>query len=112
MTYKTVVLTALLAATLANPDPAPVYGTTAYNATAHTASHYNNPSSGYDYSVPTTRPVQYDFNNNHQQGTNDDFNPQGSVAMLLPDGRIQRVTYSINGTSGFTFAVTFEGVAQ
>ena len=32
--------------------------------------------------------------------------------MQLPDGRLQKVTYTVNGDSGFVADVTYEGEAQ
>ena len=32
--------------------------------------------------------------------------------MLLPDGRLQEVTYTVNGDSGFVAQVNYQGEAQ
>ncbi|XP_042239740.1 uncharacterized protein LOC121877875 isoform X2 [Homarus americanus] len=114
MIYKVMVLTALVALTLARPDPGPVSGSSLDSTTALPANFYNVPSA-YDYSVPAMGPVQNNLNNanNYRRGgASNGFIPQGSVTLPLPDGRVQRVAYSVNGTSGFMFSVTFEGVAQ
>merc|ERR1712002_1238888 len=47
----------------------------------------------------------------HQEAR-DGYNTQGSYFVLLPDGRLQRVTYSVNGDSGFIAEVSYEGEAQ
>ena len=39
-------------------------------------------------------------------------NVQGSYSVALPDGRIQRVTYTANGYDGYVADVTYEGTAQ
>ena len=39
-------------------------------------------------------------------------NAQGSYSVALPDGRIQRVTYTANGYDGYVADVTYEGTAQ
>ncbi|KAK8392536.1 hypothetical protein O3P69_014729 [Scylla paramamosain] len=67
-------------------------------------------------------PANYNFNwavddaasgNNyaHQETRNGD-NTQGYYFVQLPDGRLQKVTYSVQGNSGFLAEVTYEGEAQ
>ncbi|XP_042886046.1 cuticle protein 19-like [Penaeus japonicus] len=79
---------------------------------------------GYDYSAPShaSSPAKYDFNYavnddyssndfGHQENR-DGYGAQGSYFVLLPDGRLQKVTYSVNGDSGFVAEVSYEGEAQ
>ncbi|XP_037774054.1 cuticle protein 19-like, partial [Penaeus monodon] len=47
----------------------------------------------------------------HQEGR-DGYNTQGAYYVQLPDGRLQRVTYTVNGDQGYVAQVTYEGVAQ
>ncbi|KAK8392724.1 hypothetical protein O3P69_014865 [Scylla paramamosain] len=67
-------------------------------------------------------PANYNFNwavddaasnNNygHQETRNGD-NTQGYYFVQLPDGRLQKVTYSVQGDSGFLAEVTYEGEAH
>ncbi|XP_042866864.1 pro-resilin-like [Penaeus japonicus] len=42
----------------------------------------------------------------------DGDNTQGSYYILLPDGRLQKVTYTVNGDPGYVSDVTYEGEAQ
>ena len=57
----------------------------------------NDPPSGNDYG---------------QQEGRDGYDPQGSYFVQLPDGRLQRVDYTVSGDSGFVAQVTYEGEAQ
>ncbi|XP_042239695.1 pro-resilin-like [Homarus americanus] len=106
MYFKALVLVAVVVATLARPDSPPTY---------------NAPRAGYGAPSPVA-PAQYDFNwavqddlsgndFGHQE-SRDGENTQGSYYVLLPDGRLQRVAYTVNGDSGYVAEVTYEGEAQ
>ncbi|XP_047471424.1 proline-rich protein 3-like [Penaeus chinensis] len=41
-----------------------------------------------------------------------DIPHKGSYYVLLPDGRLQKVAYTVNGDSGFVAEVSYEGEAQ
>lgn len=67
-------------------------------------------------------PVAYNFNYDvkddytgaafgHHEAR-DGYNTQGSYYSPLPDGRLQKVTYYVNGDSGFVAEVMYEGEAQ
>ncbi|XP_042893376.1 pro-resilin-like [Penaeus japonicus] len=102
MAFKVIALTALVAVAFARPQ--------------------NTPSYGYGASTPSSAPAKYDFNyavNDQPSGKNyghqearDGPNTQGSYFVLLPDGRLQRVTYTVNGDSGYVAEVVYEGEAQ
>ena len=55
---------------------------------------------------------EYSGNDFGQQESRDGYNPQGSYYVALPDGRLQKVTYSVNGDSGFIADVSYVGEAQ
>ncbi|XP_069974069.1 pro-resilin-like [Penaeus vannamei] len=74
------------------------------------------------YNAHPTGPAQYDFNYavNHDYSSNDfghqenrnGYDTQGAYFVLLPDGRVQRVSYTVNGDAGYVAQVTYEGEAQ
>ncbi|XP_068238950.1 pro-resilin-like [Palaemon carinicauda] len=78
----------------------------------------------YGYASPPSHeePAKYDFNYavkddysgndfGHQEAR-DGYDTQGSYYVLLPDGRLQKVSYNVNGDSGFVAEVTYEGEPQ
>ncbi|XP_076059590.1 cuticle protein 19.8-like [Oratosquilla oratoria] len=81
------------------------------------------PQYGYSPPEPSYQiPAKYDFNYavkdeysgndfGHQE-SRDGYDTQGSYYVHLPDGRLQRVTYTVNGDSGFVAEVTYEGEAH
>ncbi|XP_063608174.1 uncharacterized protein LOC134782577 [Penaeus indicus] len=95
-------LAALVVVAIARPDSPPTYG--------------------YSAPTPSYAPAKYDFNyavNDQPSGNDfgheearDGDHTQGSYYVLLPDGRLQRVTYNVNGDSGYVADVTYEGQAQ
>ncbi|KAK8392587.1 hypothetical protein O3P69_014771 [Scylla paramamosain] len=114
MTLKVVLLFALVAAILARPDtPRP-----SYNAPAPS---YNAPAPSYSAPAPEA-PPKYDYNyavkdeysgnDFGAQEARDGYDTQGSYYVQLPDGRLQKVIYTVNGDSGFVAEVTYEGEAQ
>ncbi|XP_042239565.1 cuticle protein 8-like [Homarus americanus] len=106
MASKVLFLAALVAAAVARPE--------------------SPPSLGYSQPAPIVYepvgPAQYDFNYavkddyagndfGHQE-TRDGYNTQGSYYVQLPDGRLQTVTYYVDGDSGYVAKVDFQGEAQ
>ncbi|KAK7034471.1 hypothetical protein SK128_023576 [Halocaridina rubra] len=82
---------------------------------------YNAPAPAYGSSA-AEGPAQYDFNYavkdeysgndfGHQEARNG-YDTQGTYYVQLPDGRLQTVTYTVNGDSGYVAQVAYEGEAQ
>ncbi|XP_050720281.1 pro-resilin-like [Eriocheir sinensis] len=79
-------------------------------------------ATSYGTTQQNAAPANYDFNwavndapsgNNYgQQESRQGDSTRGSYYVQLPDGRLQRVDYTVSGGSGFVAQVTYEGVAQ
>ncbi|XP_076059591.1 pro-resilin-like [Oratosquilla oratoria] len=101
MIARIVLFFALVAVALMAPPPhygyappAPVY---------HPPAKYD-----FDYTVKD----EYSGNDFGHQESRDGYNTKGSYYVLLPDGRLQKVSYTVNGDSGFVAEVTYEGEAK
>merc|ERR1719411_1519637 len=89
---------------------APVVKAPAYHAPApaYKAETYADEVSRYSYAVAD----DYSKSNFNAEETSDGAsNVQGSYTVALPDGRIQKVTYTSNGYDGYVAEVTYEGTA-
>ncbi|TRY71718.1 hypothetical protein TCAL_00286 [Tigriopus californicus] len=79
---------------------------------------YQQPST---YQEPSYGPAQYNFdwnvkddysgNNYGQQEERNGDKTSGSYYVNLPDGRLQKVTYTVDGYGGYQAEVTYEGEA-
>ena len=65
------------------------------------------PAYTYDYAVKDGY-SGVDFGHNEAR---DGYNTQGSYYVALPDGRLQKVTYTVNGDEGYVAEVTYVGEA-
>ncbi|XP_053650787.2 cuticle protein 7-like [Cherax quadricarinatus] len=117
MASKVIVMIALVAAASAELLPryqpsVPSYGP---------LGPYNHPRPSYHSSEPTINP-EYNFsygvkddysgsNFGHEE-TRNGYDTQGSYYVHLPDGRLQRVSYTVSGDSGFVAQVEYVGEAQ
>ncbi|XP_042857111.1 pro-resilin-like [Penaeus japonicus] len=80
------------------------------------------PSYGYSPPPSYQSPAQYNFdwlvkddysgNDYGHQESRDGYNTQGTYYVQLPDGRLQKVTYYVDGDSGYVAEVSYEGEAQ
>ncbi|XP_047471370.1 pro-resilin-like [Penaeus chinensis] len=61
--------------------------------------------------LPLMYPPSSTSTTRHQEAR-DGANTEGSYYVLLPDGRLQKVTYTVNGNSGYVADVTYEREAQ
>ena len=100
-----VAILALAAAALAAPSgpaPAPAYGGPVYADAPplYTFGYNVNNKEGYEPQLFT-----------HDENR-DGYQTHGEYSVALPDGRIQRVVYRVDGDSGFIADVTYEGEAR
>ncbi|XP_042226795.1 extensin-like [Homarus americanus] len=82
---------------------------------------YSAPQDSDEYSVESSE-AKYDFsyavkddlsgNDFGHQETRDGDNTQGSYYVQLPDGRLQTVTYYVEGDSGYVADVKYDGEAR
>eukprot|EP00095_Tigriopus_kingsejongensis_P003520 maker-scaffold522_size146686-snap-gene-0.15 protein:Tk03520 transcript:maker-scaffold522_size146686-snap-gene-0.15-mRNA-1 annotation:"hypothetical protein DAPPUDRAFT_311515" len=82
----------------------------------------DNPPQSYQQQEENYGPAQYNFdwnvkddysgNNYGQQEQRNGDQTSGSYYVNLPDGRLQRVTYSVDAYGGYKAEVTYEGEAQ
>merc|ERR1712121_371971 len=66
------------------------------------------PKYAYDYAVKD----DYSGVDFGQTESRDGYNTQGSYYGALPDGRLQKVTYTVTAEGGYVADVTYEGEAQ
>merc|ERR1719233_775320 len=74
----------------------------------HHEEHYEPSPYGYEYKVHDDK-VYLDFGA-EEEGDGKD-NVHGFYHVQLPDGRLQKVTYTVNGYSGYIADVTYDGEA-
>ena len=97
-------LTVFVAAAMA--DTAPAYAP----APAYKEPAYPDEPAKYTYSYSVKD--DYTSNNYGADENRDGYATSGSYYVALPDGRLQKVTYTVNGDGGYVADVTYEGEAQ
>ncbi|XP_076061357.1 uncharacterized protein LOC143037127 [Oratosquilla oratoria] len=110
MSLKLAVAFALVAIALARPDNLPNYS---YSPPSHHDSrevddYFETPKYQFTHAVKD----EESYNDFGHQEARDDENTQGSYYVQLPDGRLQKVTYYVDGDSGFVAEVSYEGEAR
>ena len=90
----------------AAPDNAP----TAPRSYAPAAPAY--PDTPASYSFNWAVKDDYTSNNYGQDEKREGYATSGSYYVALPDGRLQRVSYSVDGDGGYVAEVSYEGEAQ
>ncbi|KAG7166346.1 Pro-resilin-like 27 [Homarus americanus] len=77
---------------------------------AYSDESFESTEAKYNYQwAVSDDPSRNEFN--HQEAREND-NAEGSYYVHLPDGRVQRVTYRVDGDSGYVAEVNYEGEAQ
>jgi hypothetical protein len=102
MAFKAILVLAVVAVAAANPPPS------SYSAPAYPDAH---PAYNYNYAVKDSD-GHYGYVDFGQNEERDGYNTYGSYYVALPDGRVQKVTYTVNGDEGYVAEVTYEGEAS
>ena len=98
-----IALAALISTASARPNP------DAPSSYSPAPSYANVPASySYDWAVKD----DYSSNNYGQNESRNGDKTTGSYYVLLPDGRTQTVTYSVDGYGGYVADVTYSGEAK
>ncbi|XP_069157243.1 cuticle protein 7-like [Procambarus clarkii] len=96
---KVILALILVAAAMAAPE---------YNP----ALFFNKPQVPARYNFGYSVNDDYSGNNFGHQENRDGYDTKGSYSVQLPDGRVQQVTYTVNGDSGYVAEVTYYGEAK
>ncbi|XP_042883893.1 pro-resilin-like isoform X1 [Penaeus japonicus] len=106
MNTKVLFLLGLLAVVAADKLPAYSYG--APQVSEEASEEYEPAKYDFEWAVKD----DYSGNDFGHQESRDDDDTQGSYYVQLPDGRLQKVTYYVDGDNGYVADVTYEGEAQ
>ena len=93
---------------LAAADNAPSYAAPSYGPAAYKEPSYKDEPASYNYGYD----VKDDYLNFGQNEARDGYATNGKYYVQLPDGRLQTVTYTVDGYSGYVADVQYSGYAQ
>ncbi|XP_076061359.1 uncharacterized protein LOC143037129 [Oratosquilla oratoria] len=108
--FQLAIAFALVVVAMARPDRLPTYS---YAPPSHDDSHesedyHEDPKYEFSHAVKD----EETYNDFGHQEARDDDQTQGSYHVQLPDGRLQKVTFYVDGDSGYIAEVTYEGEAH
>nr|XP_027236130.1 pro-resilin-like isoform X4 [Penaeus vannamei] len=105
-----IILVLAFAAVAAADKPSFSYGAPRQVASRESFESFESTEAKYDFQWA----VDHDDSGNdfgHQEARDND-NTQGSYYVQLPDGRLQKVTYFVDGDNGYVADVSYEGEAR
>ncbi|XP_076061374.1 uncharacterized protein LOC143037142 [Oratosquilla oratoria] len=103
---KILILLSLVAMAAAD-HPSQFYGTP--HQDSHEDDHYGGGPANYKFAWAVK---DYSGNDFGHQESREDEHTKGSYYVQLPDGRLQKVNYKVDGDSGFVANVEYEGEAH
>merc|ERR1712055_655645 len=107
-----VIAFALVAVVAARPDSFESREAFRYRAPASSRSEESFESSEAKYNFQWAVSDESSENHYGHQEARDGDNTQGSYYVQLPDGRLQKVTFYVNGDNGYVANVEYEGEAS
>ncbi|XP_042875687.1 cuticle protein 7-like [Penaeus japonicus] len=105
---NTKVLFLLGVVAVAAADKLPTYSYNAPQGSFEDSVEYDDAKYDFNWAVKD----EYSGNDFGQQESRDGDNTEGSYYVQLPDGRLQKVTYYVDGDNGYVADVTYEGEAR
>ncbi|XP_042875680.1 cuticle protein 7-like [Penaeus japonicus] len=105
MNAKVLLLLGVVA--VAAADKLPTYSYNAPQGSFEDSVEYDDAKYDFNWAVKD----EYSGNDFGQQESRDGDNTEGSYYVQLPDGRLQKVTYYVDGDNGYVADVTYEGRA-
>merc|ERR1712215_268260 len=107
-----VIAFAFVATVAARPDSFESREAYRYTAPASASSEESYESSEAKYNFQWAVSDESSENHYGHQEARDGDNTQGSYYVQLPDGRLQKVTFHVDGNNGYVANVEYEGEAQ